>query len=108
MAKEITTRFHSSSLADEAEQAFDARFKKGEIPEDIESLTLTADKSYPIANALKDAGLTVSTSDAYRMIKQGAVKVNGEKITDKSHVLVKGTAWVVQVGKRKFAKISIA
>jgi len=108
LALEIVERFHDKQAADSANDAFIARFKRGEVPEDIESVTLSADDSYPIANALKDAGLTVSTSDAYRMIKQGAVKMDGEKITDKSFVLNKGCECVMQVGKRKFARITIA
>lgn len=107
LALEIVERFHSEEAAMAANDAFVARFKRGEVPEDIECVTLTTDETYPIANALKDAGLTASTSDAYRMIKQGAVKMDGEKINDKSFVLVKGCECVMQVGKRKFAKISI-
>ena len=108
LALEIVERFHDKQAADSANDAFIARFKRGEIPEDIESVTLSADDAYPIANVLKDAGLTVSTSDAYRMIKQGAVKMDGEKIIDKSLVLNKGCECVMQVGKRKFARITIA
>lgn len=107
LAKEITERFHSKSLADEAEQAFDSRFKKGEVPEDIETYIIDSEESYPIANALKESGLTASTSDAYRMIKQGAVKVNGEKVVDKNYRFDKSSESVVQVGKRRFATISI-
>jgi len=108
LALEIVERFHDESAALAANDAFIARFKRGEVPDDIKSITLSADNAYPIANVLKDAGLTVSTSDAYRMIKQGAVKMDGEKITDKSVVLSKGCECVMQVGKRKFARITIA
>jgi len=108
LALEIVERFHSKQAADAANDAFVARFKRGEVPEDIKNVTISTDDVYPIANALKDAGLTASTSDAYRMIKQGAVKMDGEKITDKSFVLNKGCECVMQVGKRKFARITVA
>ena len=108
LALEIVERFHDKQAADGANDAFVARFKRGEVPEDIKNVTISTDDVYPIANALKDAGLTASTSDAYRMIKQGAVKMDGEKITDKSFVLNKGCECVMQVGKRKFARITVA
>jgi len=107
LALEIVERFHGSEASTGANEAFTARFKRGEVPDDIKAVTLLSDDSYPIANALKDAGLTASTSEAYRMIKQGAVKLDGEKVKDKSQVLSKGSECVMQVGKRKFARITI-
>jgi len=108
LAKEIIERFHSEEDAEAAEQQFMARFKRNEIPEDIPEAHLSGQESYPIANVLKDIGLTQTTSESYRMIKQGAVRIDGEKIEDKSLVLAPGATMVVQVGKRKFAKLSIA
>ena len=107
LALEIVERFHGSEASIGANEAFTARFKRGEVPDDIKEVALVSDDSYPIANALKDAGLTASTSEAYRMIKQGAVKLDGEKVKDKSQVLSKGSECVMQVGKRKFARITI-
>lgn len=108
LAEEIIERFHSKAEAEQAQKEFVATFKKGEVPKDIKEVMLTVEISYPIANALKDAGLTSSTSEAHRMIKQGAVKVNSEKVADSKVVLEKTLSYVVQVGKRKFARITIA
>ena len=108
LAMEIVERFHNKEEALKAKEAFDSRFKRGELPTDIPVVNLSAKESYPIANAIKDAGLTSSTSDAYRMIKQGAVKIDGEKISDKNLQLMQGMRCIIQVGKRKFADISIS
>lgn len=106
-AAEIVSRFHSDDAAIEAREGFENQFKKGEIPHDINEVTLTTgDSGLPIANLLKDAGLTASTSEAIRMIKQGAVKIDGVKIDDRSLVITKGNEHIFQVGKRKFAKVS--
>ena len=79
------------------------------MPEDIPELTLTTDKEgIPIANLLKDAGLTSSTSEAIRMLKQGAVKIDSQKNDDRSLVIMKGELHIFQVGKRKYAKVSVA
>jgi tyrosyl-tRNA synthetase len=78
------------------------------VPENIEKTTIKADAGLMIANAMKEAGMTASTSESYRMIKQGAVKVNGEKVSDKQLLLESGSEYLVQVGKRKFSKITIA
>lgn len=108
-AAEIVARFHSEAEAQQAREGFANQFKKGEIPDDIAEITLTvADEGLAIANVLKDAGLTSSTSEALRMIKQGAVKIDSQKIEDRSLVLTKGVEYIIQVGKRKFAKVSIA
>ena len=105
LAEELVERFHSRGEAIKAHEAFVARFRKGEMPDDIEDLEVAA--GLPIANLLKEAGLVKSTSEALRMIKQGAVKIDGEKLTDASVVLVSGTSQVCQVGKRRFARISV-
>lgn len=108
LAKELVGRFHNSEAAGRAEQQFEARFKKGAMPDDIEEKSLDPiDGGYPIANLLKDSGLTSSTSESFRMIKQGAVKIDGEKVVDKSLTIEKGSTCIYQVGKRKFAKVSI-
>ncbi|SMN00109.1 Tyrosyl-tRNA synthetase [uncultured Candidatus Thioglobus sp.] len=104
LADEIITRFHSTEAAQQAQQNFIDRFAKNKTPDEMPEFTFAAGTK--IANLLKDTGLTGSTSDAMRMIKDGAVKVDGEKITDKSLTPKAGTA-IYQVGKRKFAKITI-
>ncbi|KGM05943.1 Tyrosyl-tRNA synthetase [Methylophaga thiooxydans] len=106
-AEEIVARFHDQHAAVEARQGFENQFKKGELPDDIPEISLSVgDEGMLIANVLKEAGLTISTSDAMRMIKQGAVKIDGEKVADKSLVIQAGIEGVFQVGKRKFARIS--
>jgi len=109
LAKEIIARFHDEAAADAAEQDFIQRFQKNALPDDIPelALTLTAD-SIQIANLLKEAGLVESTSEALRMIKQGAVKLDGEtKVEDSKMEFAKGSSHIFQVGKRKFAKVSL-
>ncbi|EDK27305.1 tyrosyl-tRNA synthetase [Vibrionales bacterium SWAT-3] len=104
LAKEIIARFHSEADADAAEQEFVNRFAKNQVPDDMPEFEFEA--GLPIANVLKEAGLVNSTSDAMRMIKQGAAKIEGEKVEDNKLVPEAGTA-VYQVGKRKFARITI-
>lgn len=109
LAKEIIARFHDDAAAEAAHQDFTQRFQKNAIPDDMPELTvtLTAD-GMGIASLLKEASLVASTSEAMRMIKQGAVKIDGEKVDDpKLQLSVAGEA-VYQVGKRKFARITLA
>ena len=106
LAKEIITRFHDAASAESAHQAFVDR-AKGIIPDDIEELELVAGEGLAIANLLKDADLVSSTSEAMRMIKQGAVKMDGAKLDDSRMTLSAGTVAVFQVGKRKFAKVTL-
>lgn len=109
LAQEIIERFHSSSAAQKALENFEARFQKGQMPEEMDELTLASmEEGYPIANLLKDAGLTGSTSESLRMIKQGAVKIDGEKVSDNKLYVAKGSKHVYQVGKRKFARVKIS
>jgi tyrosyl-tRNA synthetase len=110
LAKEIVSRFHGgSSAGEQAMQNFIAQFQRGAIPDDISEITLKMDaESYCIANLLKDAGLTGSSSEAVRMINQGAVKIDGEKITDPKLGVLSGTSHIYQVGKRRFARITLA
>ena len=108
-AQEMITRFHSEEDAEAAYQDFINRFQKKALPDDIPEVTVTIETDViSIANLLKEAGLVASTSEAMRMIKQGAVKLNGEdKITDTKLEISKGTQEIYQVGKRKFANISV-
>ncbi len=106
-AQEIVRRFHSQAAADAAVQDFDARHHGG-IPADIPDVTVTAtDGKIAIAQLLKQAGLTPSTSEATRMIEQGGVKIDGEKISDKACQIEAGKTVVAQVGKRKFARVTV-
>ena len=108
LAKEIITRFHNEAAAEKAQQNFIDRFKKGKIPEDMDEFELKgSDGSLGIAYILKDSGLTSSTGEGIRMIKQGAVKIDGDKISDTKHMVNTGTNSVYQVGKRKFARVTI-
>ncbi|MCL1138843.1 tyrosine--tRNA ligase [Shewanella pneumatophori] len=107
LAKEIIARFHDEAAAEAAHQEFISRFQKGNIPDDIQELEIAAGEGIAIANLLKEAGLVSSTSDAMRMIKQGAAKIDGDKIEDTRLQLTAGTSAVFQVGKRKFAKITL-
>jgi len=109
LAQEIVQRFHSHQAAEEALADFDARFRQGAIPADIEEVSIACGaKSLPIAQVLKQAGLTGSTSEALRMIEQGGVRLDGEKVSDRSLILKAGTTVVLQVGKRKFARVSLS
>ncbi|WP_072281195.1 tyrosine--tRNA ligase [Rappaport israeli] len=105
LAHELIARFHSQSAAVAAQQAFINRFQKNEIPEDIETVELAVAGTMALANVLKEAGLVKSTSEGLRMIEQGAVKIEGEKVTDKSQELAVGFAGVIAVGKRRLAKV---
>lgn len=108
LAEEIIARFHSEEEATAAREGFIAQFAKNKIPDDIPELNLDAPEGgYPIANLLKDAALCSSTSDAMRMIQQGAAKIDGEKVADKTVRIQPGTSGVFQVGKRKFAKVTV-
>lgn len=108
-AQEIVTRFHSKRDAEAALLDFEARFRRGGIPDDMLEKILHAEKDgLPIAQLLKQAGLTASTTEALRLIEQGGIKLNGEKVSDKTIKLSRGQTAIVQVGKRKFAKVTIS
>ncbi len=108
LAKEIVGRFHGPTAADEALADFEARFTRDEIPPDIPEVSLAAQgDGLAIAQVLKQAGLCASVSDAQRLIEQGGVKVNREKVSDRSLKLDRGEQAVVQVGKRKYARVTI-
>ena len=105
LAEEIITRFHDKYQAQKAQQNFIDRFAKNQIPDEMDEFSFS--KGIKVANLLKDSNLVSSTSEAFRMIKQGAVKIDGEKLTDKDLAPDEGTL-VFQVGKRKFARVTIS
>ena len=108
LAQEIVARFHSQEEAEQALQEFIARFQKGAMPDEMpEQEIATATGSLSISIVLKEAGLTASTSEAIRMIKQGAVRIDGERIEDGKLELRAGETHVLQVGKRRFARITL-
>jgi len=119
LGEELVARFHDGAAAKQARETFIARFQQGAMPfiarfqqgampDDMPETTLPAPEGIlPIANILKEAGLTSSTSEALRMIRQGAVKIDGEKVTDAKQEIVSGTTHVYQVGKRRFARITL-
>ena len=104
-AKEIVTRFHNQEQADLAHMAFIERFQKKIVPENLDLQSISCDPSINIAQLLKQAGLTKSTSDSNRLIKQGGVKVDGEKIADGNICLEIGHTYLIQVGKQRLAKV---
>ncbi|GGI69584.1 tyrosine--tRNA ligase [Shewanella gelidii] len=107
LAKEIIARFHDQAAAEAAHQEFINRFQKGAVPTNIQEMDIEVGDGLAIANVLKQAGLVASTSDAMRMIKQGAAKIDGVKVEDTKQVMNAGLTAVFQVGKRKFAKITL-
>ncbi|WP_033194184.1 MULTISPECIES: tyrosine--tRNA ligase [unclassified Methylomonas] len=108
LAQEIVARFHGFQAAKTALENFEARFQRGALPDDIEEVRIKVDEQgMPIANVLKNAGLVESTSEALRLIKQGAVKIDGEKLEDPKTLISAPATHVYQVGKRKFARIEI-
>ncbi|URK10705.1 tyrosine--tRNA ligase [Pasteurella multocida] len=104
LAKEIIARFHSEADAEAAEQEFINRFQKGAMPEDMPELTFEGEMG--LANLLKEAGLVASTSEANRMVQQGGVKIDGEKVED-AKLVIKASTAIYQVGKRKFAHVTV-
>jgi tyrosyl-tRNA synthetase len=105
LAQEIVARFHSRKDAEDALVDFEARFQKGAMPDEMPELTVPAAS---VAQVLKLAGLVSSTSEALRIIEGGGVRANGEKIADKSMLLQAGETVVLQVGKRKFARVTLS
>lgn len=109
LAKEIVTRFHSAAAADGAEAEFVNRFRQGAMPSEIPEVTVSAgEEGIQIARMLKEAGLVSSTSDGNRMIEQGGVRIQGESVSDRTLRFKAGEELIVQVGKRKWAKIHLA
>ncbi len=108
LAQEMVTRFHSRAAAEQALAEFEARFRQGVLPEDMPEIkVVSSDGVIGIAQLLKQAGLVASTSDALRMIEQSAVKLDGERVSDKSMKLPTGSVVVAQVGKRKFGRVTV-
>lgn len=107
LAKELVERFHDLSQAEQAHQAFIERFQKGAIPEDLLEQTISCDEPVIIAQLLKQLDLTKSTSEAMRLINQGAVKLNGERLSDASMEIPVGHTYIIQVGKRRIAKVNL-
>lgn len=106
LAQEIITRFHSAKAADDALAAFEARFRHGELPQDMPEVSL-AGAPLGILKVLREAGLAASGAEAQRNIEQGGVRVNGDRVEDKGLSLAAGT-YVIQVGKRKFARVTLS
>lgn len=108
LAKEIVARFHTESAANAAEEEFNARFRAGAMPSDIPEITVQAPEGkITIGVMIKVAGLAESTGEANRNIDQGGVKINGEKVTDRRQTVSAGESFVLQVGKRKWAKVTV-
>ncbi|WP_439242104.1 tyrosine--tRNA ligase [Lonepinella sp. BR2474] len=105
LAKEIIARFHDQAAADAAEQEFINRFQKGAMPDEMPEFTFTGEIG--LANLLKEAGLVPSTSEAIRAAQQGGVKINGEPVDNVKQTIQAGTTAVYQVGKRKFARVTV-
>ncbi len=108
LCEEIIERFHGRAAAVAAREEFIARFQQGEMPEDIPEKTLeTGGDGIGIAAALSRCGLTASNSEAFRMIQQGGVRIDGEPVSDRALQLQPGFSGILQVGKRKFCKASV-
>jgi len=108
LGQEIVSRFHGGRAAESAQASFIARFQKGTLPDEIQELTVTGDGGkLGIARLLRDAALVGSTSEAFRMIKQGAVRIDGERISDKDLAVQSGSSHVFQVGKHRFARVTV-
>ncbi len=106
LCEEIITRFHDAGAAEAAKADFIQRFQKNAIPDDMPEVSMALGGGMPIANLAKELGLCASTSEAMRMVKQGAVKIDGEKVANPKEVISRVESFVLQVGKRKFAKVS--
>ncbi|MGA0265611.1 MAG: tyrosine--tRNA ligase [Lysobacterales bacterium] len=108
LCEEIISRFHGARAAQQAQETFIARFREGAMPEDMPEKTLDTDgEGIGIAAALSGCGLTSSNSEAFRMIQQGGVRIDGEKVSDRGLVLPAGFSGILQVGKRKFCKADV-
>jgi tyrosyl-tRNA synthetase len=108
-ASEMVARFHGAEAARKALEDFDQRFRRGEMPEDMPEVRLFyPETGLPITQLLKQLDLVPSTTEANRLVEQGGVKVNGDRVSDRTLKLAKGGTYVVQVGKRKFARVTLA
>ncbi len=109
LAEEIVDRFHGEGSGLKAREEFISRFQKGNLPEEVETISINIQGSdLNLPRVLKDSGMVQSTSEAMRLIKQGAVKIQGKKVLENNFSMSKGTAYLVQVGKRKLANILLS
>jgi tyrosyl-tRNA synthetase len=108
LAQEIVARFHTQKAAEDALAEFEARFQKGVLPDNMPEISVqSSDGLIGIAHLLKQADLVASTSEAIRMVGQGGVKLDGEKVSDKALQIKAGAVVVAQVGKRKFGRVTV-
>lgn len=108
LGEELAARFHSVDAAKKARENFIAQFQKGQVPDDMPEINISVGEAgMPIANLIKGVGLTESTSDAIRLLGQGAVRIDGEKIEDRNIQMKAGKTIILQVGKRRFAKVTL-
>ena len=108
LAGEIVARFHDAQSADSAARSFDLRFRRGGVPDDIAEFEITTEAAgVPLVSAIKSSGLTASTAEAIRMLGQNAIRVGGERVSDRNLVLAADADYVVQVGKRRFCRIIV-
>jgi tyrosyl-tRNA synthetase len=108
LAQELVSRFHGAAASVAALEDFEARFRRNAIPDEMPEVTLVGGEGgLGVAAALRQAGLTASTSESFRMIDQGGVRLNGERVTDKALLVGAGEVVVLQVGKRKFARVTV-
>ncbi|MDH3578678.1 MAG: tyrosine--tRNA ligase [Gammaproteobacteria bacterium] len=108
LGREIVARFHDEASAEDAKKEFISRFQQGAMPDEVAEVTLDSEQGQlGIAHLLKGAGLVSSTSEAFRMIKQGAVKIDGQRVDDRALQIEAGSSNVYQVGKRRFARVSL-
>jgi tyrosyl-tRNA synthetase len=107
LAVELVSRFHGAAAGEAAQADFIARFQRGAMPDEMPEVTVSVGAGLAISHVLRQAGLTASTSESMRMIDQGGVRLNGERVSDKGLVLPAGNAVVLQVGKRKFVRVSL-
>jgi len=106
LGEEIVARFHDEAAGVAAREAFVARFQKGALPDEMPEHEMTLTEPVAVAHLLRDIELVSGTSEAYRMIKQGAVKIDGEKVEDRDASITETGTYVCQVGKRKFARVT--
>lgn len=107
LGEELVSRFHHANAAKQARENFIAQFQKGKMPDDIPHVKVTVGDGMSIATVIKSAGLSESTSEAVRLIQQGAVRLDGERITDRNLLVYAGKIIILQVGKRRFAKVDL-
>lgn len=105
LAEELVARFHGQAAGEQARQHFIAQFQKGQLPEDMPEVEINVENGVLIANVMKSSGLVESTSEAVRLLQQGAVRLDGEKIQDRSLIINEKKTIILQVGKRRFAKV---